>query len=235
MLTFWKLLSVFLSFSVSWCRLICGWGIWTSTNIQDSNDTVHRAALVGYTSSFSAGNSRLSSMPWNSSLKEVQKLTDQQGQYAAMVLYTLCTQLVKTAVLIFYMRLTPSRKFKIACWVVLVLITMGSIGTLPPIIFSCNPISTMWDPRLFFRVALTQIGLPDDTIDSFLSLIGGPTEDVSMRPKCLNFLMLWKSCAAINMAFDFVLLVMPLPVIYRSGIPWRQKVHVTFLFLLGVM
>ncbi|RPA88210.1 hypothetical protein BJ508DRAFT_3852 [Ascobolus immersus RN42] len=150
-----------------------------------------------------------------------------------MILYSLATQLIKTAVLIFYMRLTPSRKFKLTCKIVLVLITLATLGTLPPMIFTCNPIKTMWDPQLFFRIALTRMGFPHSTIDLFLAFAG--VEDVTMRPKCLDFLLLWKACAAINMTFDFVLLILPLPVIYNSGIPWKQKLHVILLFLLGII
>lgn len=52
---------------------------------------------------------------------------------------------------------------------------------------------------------------------------------------CLNQLAIWYVMASINMATDFTVFAMPLPVVNRLQLPKKQKVMLMFVFCLGFL
>jgi len=68
-----------------------------------------------------------------------------QTVFVNNTLYVTLTILVKVSLLVFYLRLFPQRKFRIACWIVLAYILAGSIAWLFTLFFQCLPISANWN------------------------------------------------------------------------------------------
>lgn len=59
--------------------------------------------------------------------------------------------------------------------------------------------------------------------------------DSSIKGKCVNQLAVWYVMAAINLATDFIVFSMPLPVIRSLQIPKKQKLMLMGVFCLGFL
>ncbi|KAF7554020.1 hypothetical protein G7Z17_g3227 [Cylindrodendrum hubeiense] len=76
--------------------------------------------------------------------------------YLAAPLYVICGSLAKVALLIFYLRLSPQRWFKMATWAAIVLISGYSVGIFFPLVFACRPIAMNWDITITDGVCLSK-------------------------------------------------------------------------------
>lgn len=79
--------------------------------------------------------------------------------YLAASLYVICGSLAKIALLIFYLRLSPQRWFKMATWSAIVLISGYTAGIFFPLVFACRPIAMNWDATITDGVCLNRPSL----------------------------------------------------------------------------
>ncbi|KAH8729502.1 hypothetical protein BGZ61DRAFT_415271 [Ilyonectria robusta] len=79
--------------------------------------------------------------------------------YLAASLYVICGSLAKIALLIFYLRLSPQRWFKMATWSAIVLISGYTMGIFIPLVFACRPIAMNWDVTITDGVCLNRPSL----------------------------------------------------------------------------
>lgn len=63
----------------------------------------------------------------------------------AAIIYCAATGFTKVSVLIFYLRIFPSRNFHVAVWTIVFIAAGYSIASILANIFSCNPIAKSWD------------------------------------------------------------------------------------------
>ncbi|KAL4925961.1 uncharacterized protein BDV17DRAFT_163177 [Aspergillus undulatus] len=63
----------------------------------------------------------------------------------AAIIYCAGTGFLKVSVLLFYMRIFPSRNFHLAVWVLVFIAAGYNIASVLANIFSCNPIAKSWD------------------------------------------------------------------------------------------
>jgi hypothetical protein len=63
----------------------------------------------------------------------------------AAIIYCAATGFTKVSVLVFYLRIFPSRNFHIAVWTIVFIAAGYSIASILANIFSCNPIAKSWD------------------------------------------------------------------------------------------
>jgi hypothetical protein len=66
----------------------------------------------------------------------------------AAIIYCAGTGFLKVSVLLFYMRIFPSRNFHIAVWVLVFIAAGYSIASVLANVFSCNPVAKSWDMRI---------------------------------------------------------------------------------------
>lgn len=50
---------------------------------------------------------------------------------------------------------------------------------------------------------------------------------------CLDTLPMWYSGCAFNALIDVIILIMPMPLVYKLQMPWRQRLAVGGIFFLG--
>ncbi|KAJ4133299.1 hypothetical protein NW754_016107 [Fusarium falciforme] len=79
--------------------------------------------------------------------------------YLAAFIYILCGSLSKLALLIFYLRLSPQRWFRIATWSTIVFISGYTVGIFFACIFSCKPIAMSWDVTITDGVCINRPSL----------------------------------------------------------------------------
>ncbi|KAJ5465302.1 uncharacterized protein N7458_000988 [Penicillium daleae] len=71
-----------------------------------------------------------------------------QLNLSAAIFYNAGTGFLKVSVLLFYIRIFPSRNFHIAAWVLIFIAAGYNIAGVLANIFSCNPIAKTWDVRI---------------------------------------------------------------------------------------
>jgi hypothetical protein len=55
----------------------------------------------------------------------------------------------------------------------------------------------------------------------------------NVKGHCMNELKLWFTNAGLNIATDFALLILPMPMIYKLRLPKKQKLILGFIMSLG--
>lgn len=99
--------------------------------------------------------------------------------------------------------------------------------------------------RLFFQPILQRITLGillalsawGITLSIMLPLVCLPVESFwnpSVPGRCMNFETVWYTMAGVNVATDFILFFLPIPVISSLHLPRRQKLMLLVVFGLGV-
>ncbi|RSM19222.1 hypothetical protein CDV31_001898 [Fusarium ambrosium] len=79
--------------------------------------------------------------------------------YFGAFIYILCGSLSKLALLVFYLRLSPQRWFRIATWSTIVFIGGYTVGIFFACIFSCKPIAMSWDVTITDGVCINRPSL----------------------------------------------------------------------------
>lgn len=59
--------------------------------------------------------------------------------------------------------------------------------------------------------------------------------DKSIPGTCISIPKNWYANAGFSIATDFIILVLPMPIIYKSHLPSNQKVALMFVFALGAL
>ncbi|KAL8865631.1 MAG: hypothetical protein Q9174_006786, partial [Haloplaca sp. 1 TL-2023] len=120
---------------------------------------------------------------------------------ASIVVYVPAVGLTKVAILLFYLRLNPEKRFRMIVYAALALTLAYVIALSLTILFECNPVAGYWDPFL--------------------------------NATCLDQQKLTLSNSILNVIFDFIVLVVPIPMLLKLQVSTRQKLVVGALFSLG--
>ncbi|KAK6500136.1 hypothetical protein TWF481_010491 [Arthrobotrys musiformis] len=123
--------------------------------------------------------------------------------WANMLIYCITVTLTKLSILAFYLRLFPSGFFRTLTYITGFVVIASGVAYTFMVIFYCLPIRAYWQPFDF----------PD--------------------AKCLNDGYALVSNAAVNIALDSWLWIMPLPVVCKVHLPVRQRVGLIGVFALG--
>ncbi|RPA83338.1 hypothetical protein BJ508DRAFT_71098 [Ascobolus immersus RN42] len=137
-------------------------------------------------------------------------LPQQRSMFSVGMLYNPTLMFIKSSILAFYIRLSPHRHFRWACFFVLFITIAGAIGFSLTAFFACNPIDWQWNPHKY-----------------------GPENPKSKDVKCLDMLYLSVILGSFNSATDVLILLLPLPMIWKVNLPKRQKFAVSLVFSLG--
>ncbi|KAF9882135.1 fucose permease [Colletotrichum karsti] len=126
-------------------------------------------------------------------------------EYVFSILYNPALMATKTAVLIFYLRLSKNTKkvLRFASWVTLGIVNLaGTVLTLINI-FQCRPVQAAWE-------------------------VGRDTS------QCIPLLTEFICSAPINIVTDLAILALPIPVLTGMRLPPRQKIILVLTFTLGI-
>lgn len=126
--------------------------------------------------------------------------------YVDESLYLVCLCLTKVSMLFFYLRIFPNRKFWYAAYGAMAFVIVPTITFIFMQIFQCIPVSYIWE-----------------------GWIEGDQEH-----KCLNLNILVYTAASFSIAQDVVILILPLPLLYRLHIGLKSKAGIMFMFSLGI-
>ncbi|KAL5314212.1 hypothetical protein ACEPPN_018637 [Leptodophora sp. 'Broadleaf-Isolate-01'] len=115
--------------------------------------------------------------------------------------YNLSTLFTKTAILLFYLRLSSDFYFRIAAYVVMFVAVGYSIAGGFAFLYLCRPVPKYWN--------------------------------FSIPGKCVNIGAAFLAGAALNVATDVALLLLPLWLLRPLRLPLKQKIGVTLILMTG--
>jgi hypothetical protein len=87
-------------------------------------------------------------------LNEEQRITSQKAFWASTWLYSFALTTTKISILFQYLRIFPSHRFRVACYVMLAFVSIYGTWTLFGSIFMCAPVSFFWDKSSTFGTCL---------------------------------------------------------------------------------
>ncbi|PLB35582.1 uncharacterized protein BDW47DRAFT_133375 [Aspergillus candidus] len=117
--------------------------------------------------------------------------------------YAIGVGLVKTAILVFYLRLSPERRFRQLTWAIMGFVILYSVISVLLFTIGCIPVDAMWDITLMDHA------------------------------KCFDQLSFVYANAACNVFSDLVTLVLPIKLCYNLQTTFRQKALLLGLFTMG--
>ncbi|KAI1460372.1 hypothetical protein F4805DRAFT_391404 [Annulohypoxylon moriforme] len=120
------------------------------------------------------------------------------------LLYITALALTKISILFFYLKVFPKRSFRICAWVLIGLNLVYALTYDFLLIFQCNPISGAW------------------------TFWDGETEST-----CISINILGWSAAAINIALDLAVIVLPLPALFGLSLSLRKRLQIIAMFAVG--
>ncbi|KAK7955918.1 uncharacterized protein PG986_005140, partial [Apiospora aurea] len=121
----------------------------------------------------------------------------------AAILFCLATGLAKGSILLFYLRIFPSKPMRMAIWGVFAFTIGYSAASALVNVFSCNPIQGSW--RL----------------------------EESLTAVCINRPAFYFAQAAFGIATDIATVLLPLPMLKSLHLPLKQKVGVSLVLTMG--
>ncbi|OTA59298.1 hypothetical protein K449DRAFT_113599 [Hypoxylon sp. EC38] len=124
--------------------------------------------------------------------------------YFDELIYITSLSLTKVSILFFYLKVFPKRSFRIWTWVLIGINLVYAITYDFLLIFQCNPISGAWK---FW--------------------------DGEFEAKCISINVLGWSAAAINIALDVAVIVLPLPELFGLSLSLRKRLQIIAMFAVG--
>lgn len=111
---------------------------------------------------------------------------------------------VKTSILVFYLTLTRNQKvFRFANYVTLFVVNAAGLALTLVNVFQCNPIGAV-----------------------FLS-------DVPANARCTDIVTLYLSSSPVNIITDLAILFLPMPLLTKMRLPFKQKIILVITFSFG--
>ena len=109
--------------------------------------------------------------------------------------------------LFLYLRIFPSKQFRLGCFFLIGLVTSSAIAFVLVTIWQCNPVAAFWDKDL-----LAQPGA-----------------------RCFSSEAFWFSYSVINIILDVLILLLPIHEVLKLQLPSREKIALCAVFSLGIL
>ncbi|PQE29897.1 integral membrane protein [Rutstroemia sp. NJR-2017a WRK4] len=126
--------------------------------------------------------------------------------YAGQLSQIVAVGPTKIAVLLFYRRIFVGRVFEIVTWTLIFLVTAWSVGYFFANMLECIPISQSW--------------------------ASAPGQG---NPHCIDALPMYFSQVYSDVGLDCLIIIVPIPLVWSLQLPFKQKLAVTGIFLLGII
>ncbi|KAL9586743.1 MAG: hypothetical protein Q9212_000689 [Teloschistes hypoglaucus] len=124
-----------------------------------------------------------------------------KSMFAVIISWPIAQSATKISILLFYLHLFPTRKFRLAAYSLLVVLSAWALEQILATLFLCQPISYNWN----------------GSIDGHCG---------SVAVNCI-------AGAAINTLTDIIILILPMPIIWRLQVPLRNKFILSLIFGFG--
>ncbi|KAI0388082.1 hypothetical protein F5Y04DRAFT_286980 [Hypomontagnella monticulosa] len=120
------------------------------------------------------------------------------------LIYITSLALTKVSILFFYLKVFPKRSFRLCCYALIIMNLVYAATYDFLLIFQCDPIPGAWK---FW--------------------------DGEFEAKCISINVLAWSAAAINIALDVAVIVLPLPELFKLSLSLRKRLQIIAMFAVG--
>ncbi|KAL8919795.1 MAG: hypothetical protein Q9172_004800 [Xanthocarpia lactea] len=125
-------------------------------------------------------------------------------RYINEILTTLNLGVIKISILLFYRRIFVVRPFKIASAVMMAIVACWAVSFTSAMAAQCSPVPYFWE--------------------SF---------EIDYPKKCFEVQKMYQGLAYSDLVLDVLVLALPIPVIASLQLPWRTKIKIIDILLLG--
>ena len=140
-------------------------------------------------------------IPINKYLARAFSNKDEKSAVGIQALYPLAIESIKVSTLLLYLRIFPSRQFRLWLWWVGPFVTIYTAILVLGSIFQCRPIQGAWDPVV--------------------------------EGHCIPVDLLYLICGGMNILTDVMILIAPLPTLWRLHTEIKQKLQLMSIFCIG--
>lgn len=126
--------------------------------------------------------------------------------YVGESFYITILALTKISILFFYVRIFPQRSFRYACYGIMAWVGMSGLIFLLLQLFQCRPVEYAWE--------------------GWKGNFGAHS--------CLEINALAYTAAAFSIAQDLVILLLPLPLLWKLNLAWKYKAEIVIIMSLGI-
>ena len=127
-----------------------------------------------------------------------------QCQYTIQLISTLNLGVVKISILLFYRRLFIIRPFKIASGVLMAVVASWAIAFTIATVAQCQPLAYFWE---YF--------------------------ELEYPGHCIQVRLMYQALAYSDLLLDVLVLVLPIPMVISLHMPWKTKIKVLDILMLG--
>ena len=120
--------------------------------------------------------------------------------WTGLLVYYLCLLFIKISILLQYLRIFTQPRFRLPCFIVMGFCVSFSVWTIISNFILCTPVQWFWD-----RMS-------------------------SPNGHCINENIVWFTNAAVNIATDIAIVILPIPSIRGLNLPSRQKKALMVVF-----
>lgn len=82
------------------------------------------------------------------SSKGKTKIDIAQLEFASLILWAIAVAMIRSSIMFLYIRIFPSRSFRLACYSILTLNVAFSTGVVVADFLECRPLACRWDPSV---------------------------------------------------------------------------------------
>lgn len=153
----------------------------------------------------------------------------------AAIFYCAATGFTKVSVLIFYLRIFPSKNFHFAVWSIVFIAVGYNIASVLANVFACTPIAKSWDllitsggcmNRSVFYFANAALGIFTDFATVLVPIPWLAKLQMPLRQKVAIGVILAMGCLYVPLSFPFLFLLLaetgvannPLPIVLVSSV-----------------
>ncbi len=122
------------------------------------------------------------------------------------MLYLGSLTMIRVSILCFYLRIFPQRTFRTFIYAIIGGNIAYGAALILVSIFQCIPVHAAWTGW-----------------------------DGTVQARCVDINVAGWASGAINIAFDVVVLLLPLPGLTKLVMPWERKIHILLIFCLGAL
>ncbi|KAH7342645.1 hypothetical protein BKA65DRAFT_586621 [Rhexocercosporidium sp. MPI-PUGE-AT-0058] len=138
-------------------------------------------------------------------LSAEQVIAGKKFFYVVELFYMISITLTKLALLLFFLRIFPDHRLRQAIWISGVFVLLSNFSIFMALSFQCVPLRGFWTNWMYKVYPV----------------------------KCINGYAALEAAAVFSILQSIMILVIPIPTVWRLNLPWKKKANLVIMFSVG--
>lgn len=153
--------------------------------------------------------------------------TDSSAQtwYFSLFFYCVSLGLSKTSICVIYVTIFTYDWAKKCSWAMLIFVVVHNLWALGTTLTFCIPLQSVWDPRVKASYCHSES----------IWWVNTRYEHPHHSPSPQRVVWKLTACSSLGVFTDFLIFLLPIPMIMPLKLPRRQKIAVTVVFAIGFL